>query len=144
MVAWGDEEHVERTRALYARKRTLLLGLFDGEGTLHHVGVAASFAAPLRRSLLADVRGRAELPPGAGARGWGHLAPAWVAAAIVTREGAQYGMARVTAAIAERRGTPVRVFTELDEEPGEPPVVILGHTLWKARFASDPASRRAL
>ena len=34
---------------------SLLLGLYDGDGHLHHVGVAASFAAPLRRSLLADV-----------------------------------------------------------------------------------------
>jgi ATP-dependent DNA ligase len=34
---------------------SLLLGLYDGDGNLHHVGVAASFAAPLRRSLLADV-----------------------------------------------------------------------------------------
>jgi len=34
---------------------SLLLGLYDATGTLHHVGVAASFAAPLRRTLLADV-----------------------------------------------------------------------------------------
>jgi ATP-dependent DNA ligase len=34
---------------------SLLLGLYDDAGALHHVGVAASFAAPLRRSLLADV-----------------------------------------------------------------------------------------
>jgi ATP-dependent DNA ligase len=34
---------------------SLLLGLYDEEGTLHHVGVAASFAAKLRRSLLDDV-----------------------------------------------------------------------------------------
>jgi ATP-dependent DNA ligase len=34
---------------------SLLLGLYDGDGTLHHVGVAASFAAKLRRSLLADL-----------------------------------------------------------------------------------------
>ena len=67
-----------------------------------------------RRSLLADIRRQEELPTGADAREWGYLAPAWVAAAIVTREGAQYGMARVTAAIADRRGTAVRVFTELE------------------------------
>ncbi len=30
---------------------SLLLGLFDGEGVLHHVGVASSFAAPLRLEL---------------------------------------------------------------------------------------------
>jgi len=29
VVAWGDEEHVDRTRALYARKRALLLDLFE-------------------------------------------------------------------------------------------------------------------
>ena len=29
VVAWGDEGHVERTRALYARKRALLLDLFE-------------------------------------------------------------------------------------------------------------------
>ena len=32
IVAWGDEEHVERTRERYARKRTLLLGLFARKG----------------------------------------------------------------------------------------------------------------
>lgn len=65
-----------------------------------------------RRMLLADVRKRDGLPSGPDAREWGYLAPAWIAAAIVTRQGAQYGMARVTAAIAERRGIPVRVFTD--------------------------------
>ena len=41
---------------------SLLLGLFDGAGTLHHVGVASSFAAPLRAQLeddLAPYRDRA-------------------------------------------------------------------------------------
>src|SRR5690606_26798352 len=37
------------------RGRRLRLGLYDGTGGLHHVGVAASFAAPLRRQLLAEV-----------------------------------------------------------------------------------------
>ncbi|MEO8876527.1 MAG: ATP-dependent DNA ligase [Polyangiaceae bacterium] len=32
---------------------SLLLGLFDDEGTLHHVGVAASFTADKRRELVA-------------------------------------------------------------------------------------------
>ncbi len=32
VVAWGDEEHVERTRALYGRKRTLFLDLFARKG----------------------------------------------------------------------------------------------------------------
>jgi len=34
---------------------SLLLGLFDDAGVLHHVGVASSFAAPLRRQLVDDV-----------------------------------------------------------------------------------------
>jgi ATP-dependent DNA ligase len=34
---------------------SLLLGLYDDEGTLHHVGVAASFAAARRRQLAADL-----------------------------------------------------------------------------------------
>jgi ATP-dependent DNA ligase len=41
---------------------SLLLGLFDDAGTLHHVGVASSFAAPLRKQLendLAPYRDRA-------------------------------------------------------------------------------------
>ena len=41
VVAWGDEEHVERTRALYARKRALLLGLFERAG-LRVAGSAAT------------------------------------------------------------------------------------------------------
>ncbi len=32
VVAWGDETHVERTRALYARKRALFLDLFSRKG----------------------------------------------------------------------------------------------------------------
>jgi ATP-dependent DNA ligase len=34
---------------------SLLLGLYDGTGALHHVGVASSFAASLRRQLLEEV-----------------------------------------------------------------------------------------
>ncbi len=34
---------------------SLLLGLFDDEGTLHHVGVASSFAAPLRSELAQEL-----------------------------------------------------------------------------------------
>jgi ATP-dependent DNA ligase len=34
---------------------SLLLGLYDEAGTLHHVGVASSFSAALRRQLAADV-----------------------------------------------------------------------------------------
>jgi succinyldiaminopimelate transaminase len=32
VVAWDDEEHVERNRALYARKRAVLLGLLERRG----------------------------------------------------------------------------------------------------------------
>jgi len=32
VVAWGDEAHVERTRALYARKRGIFLDLFERKG----------------------------------------------------------------------------------------------------------------
>ena len=31
-----------------------------------------------------------------------------------------------------------RALTEQDERPAEPPVVVLSHTLWETRFASDP------
>ncbi len=34
---------------------SLLLGLFDGHGQLHHVGVASSFAAPLRQQLVEEL-----------------------------------------------------------------------------------------
>ena len=34
---------------------SLLLGLFDGEGKLHHVGVAASFTAKRRTELLTEI-----------------------------------------------------------------------------------------
>ncbi len=35
---------------------SLLLGLYDDDGVLHHVGVASAMAAPLRRQLLAEVQ----------------------------------------------------------------------------------------
>jgi ATP-dependent DNA ligase len=35
---------------------SLLLGLYDDDGVLHHVGVASSMAAPLRKQLLEDVQ----------------------------------------------------------------------------------------
>ena len=49
--------------------------------------------------------------------------------------------AEVTASAFRIMGTPPllgRVLTDRDELPGEPPVVVLGHALWKARFESDP------
>ena len=41
IVAWSDEEHVERNRALYGRKRALLLGALE-EGGLRVAGSAAT------------------------------------------------------------------------------------------------------
>ncbi len=35
---------------------SLLLGLYDGEGTLHHVGVASGFSVARRRDLVDEVR----------------------------------------------------------------------------------------
>jgi ATP-dependent DNA ligase len=34
---------------------SLLLGLYDGEGTLHHVGVTAAFTTETRRKLAAEL-----------------------------------------------------------------------------------------
>lgn len=39
---------------------SLLLGLYDGDGTLHHVGVAASFSAARRSELAAELAGHAD------------------------------------------------------------------------------------
>jgi len=35
---------------------SLLLGLYDDDGSLHHVGVASSFAAPMRKQLAKEVK----------------------------------------------------------------------------------------
>src|SRR3989442_64275 len=43
IVAWGDEEHVERTRAAYARKRSLFLDLFDRIGMRDAGGPATMY-----------------------------------------------------------------------------------------------------
>ena len=53
---------------------SLLLGLFDEHGTLHHVGVASGFSAKLRRQLAEDVE---PLREGALA---GHPWESWAAA----------------------------------------------------------------
>ena len=50
--------------------------------------------------------------------------------------------AEVTASAFRLMGTaPLlgRGLTERDEQPAEPPVVVIGQTVWKTRFASDPA-----
>jgi acetylornithine aminotransferase len=41
VVAWGDEEHVERTRERYRRKRELLLGVLEAKG-VRSAGAAAT------------------------------------------------------------------------------------------------------
>jgi predicted permease len=49
--------------------------------------------------------------------------------------------AEITASAFRLMGTPPllgRTLSEHDERPGEPPVVVISHTLWKTRFASDP------
>jgi putative ABC transport system permease protein len=51
------------------------------------------------------------------------------------------GGAEVTANAFSLMATPPlmgRALTERDERPGEPPVVVIGHALWKTRFGSDP------
>jgi ATP-dependent DNA ligase len=52
---------------------SLLLGLYDTSGTLHHVGVASSFAAPLRHQL------EAELAPHRAGALEGHPWASWAA-----------------------------------------------------------------
>ena len=52
---------------------SLLLGLFDDDGVLHHVGVSASFSAARRKELLeelAPVPGARPRRPPVGAAGW--------------------------------------------------------------------------
>jgi succinyldiaminopimelate transaminase len=43
VVAWGDEEHVERARASYAAKRELFLGLFAQKGLRNAGGPATMY-----------------------------------------------------------------------------------------------------
>lgn len=43
VVAWGDEEHVERARAAYARKRALFLDLFERVGLRDAGGPATMY-----------------------------------------------------------------------------------------------------
>lgn len=84
-----------------------------------------------RLALLADVRDRKSLPTSEEARQQASLATDWFAVAIVARPGGQYGMARVMATIAEDRGTPVRVFTDMDQARE-----------WLSRLAPDERPRR--
>jgi ATP-dependent DNA ligase len=62
--AWFKVKHQRTADCVVAGFRThkdgdgvgsLLLGLYDDEGTLHHVGVASSFAAPMRKKLAKEV-----------------------------------------------------------------------------------------
>ncbi len=60
---WAKVKHLRTADCAVAGYRehkdggvgSLLLGLYDDAGTLHHVGVASSFAAALRRELLAEI-----------------------------------------------------------------------------------------
>lgn len=50
--------------------------------------------------------------------------------------------AEITANAFSLMGTPPlmgRALTLRDEEPAESPVIVIGHALWKSRFASDPS-----
>jgi predicted permease len=50
--------------------------------------------------------------------------------------------AEITANAFRLMGTPPllgRALTERDEQPTEPPVAVISHTLWTTRFAADPA-----
>ena len=50
--------------------------------------------------------------------------------------------AEITANAFSLMGTPPllgRALTQRDENPAEPPVVVISHAVWKSRFASDPA-----
>jgi ATP-dependent DNA ligase len=62
--AWFKVKHQRTADCVVAGFRThkdgdgvgsLLLGLYDDEGTLHHVGVASGFAAPLRKQLAKEL-----------------------------------------------------------------------------------------
>ena len=58
---------------------SLLLGLYDDDGTLHHVGVASAFSAARRRELVAELEplreGAAEDHPWQGWARWAGEAP---------------------------------------------------------------------
>ncbi|MBI2708185.1 MAG: ATP-dependent DNA ligase [Actinobacteria bacterium] len=61
---------------------SLLLGLYDGDGQLHHVGVAASFTAAKRRDLLVELEPLALEPSDLAAHPWGEWAEAQAHAAV--------------------------------------------------------------
>jgi ATP-dependent DNA ligase len=62
---------------------SLLLGLYDAEGNLHHVGVASSFAVSRRSELMAELAGEAMSPDQFSDHPWGH----WAEAAAQAAEG---------------------------------------------------------
>jgi predicted permease len=62
---------------------------------------------------------------------------------LVTRDGGVEPVrgAEITANAFRLMGTPPllgRTLSAQDERPGEPPVAVLGHVVWKTRFESDP------
>jgi ATP-dependent DNA ligase len=62
---------------------SLLLGLYDDDGQLHHVGVASSFAASRRGELMAELAGEAMTADQLAGHPWG----AWAEAAAHATEG---------------------------------------------------------
>lgn len=64
VVVAGFRWHVDSTTQ-DRQVGSLMLGLFDEAGNLHHVGVAASFAADRRRSLVADLSAHRDPDPAA-------------------------------------------------------------------------------
>ena len=87
---------------------SLLLGLFDNEGTLHHVGVSASFTAD-RRSQLLD-----ELAPYRDGASEGHPWLAWLEGVATAAEAGQ----RVPGAVSRWTGK-----KDLSWEPLRPELV---------------------
>lgn len=123
---------------------SLLLGLFDDAGTLHHVGVASSFAAPRRRRL------EEELAPYRSGVGAAHP---WVTDAPAGTEGRRPGAPSRWNAGKDLAWDPVRpelvvevAFDHVQRVPGSPSVVG-GRFRHTARFVRwrpdrDPASCR--
>jgi ATP-dependent DNA ligase len=85
---------------------SLLLGLFDDNGKLHHVGVASSFSAARRKELLEELapyRNPKEHP-------WG----AWAAQAVEGPQSVEGGGQRMPGAVSRWSGTKDLSFEALD------------------------------
>ena len=64
VVVAGWRPHKKPGPGQVAVVGSLLLGLYDEHGRLHHVGVASSFTAARRLALLADLEPHADIDPG--------------------------------------------------------------------------------